>query len=202
MTPTWTELFLLLLVGLGPLKTMLVYVEKTENYDQPTRDKVAIYAVITAICLAISLLFLGAGLQSLLHFSIGALSVSGGLILLLFSLRIVLDTGGDDGDQSEDTDPVSLAISPIALPLLLNPVGIVALVTFSAEAQSMEVYLRILAVVLCLGVIDVAVLLLAGRLGKLIPHPIIELLERMFSILICALAVQIMVDGLEDLKIL
>jgi multiple antibiotic resistance protein len=201
MNPTWTELFLTFLVGMGPLKAMLIFVEKTEEYDQRTRDKVAIYGVMTAVGSAIGLLFLGAGLQSLLHFSLGALSVTGGLILLMFSLRIVLADTNSGDDHPEHTDPVDLAISPIGIPLLLNPVGIVALVTFSAEAQSMAVFARILTVVACLGAVNVVVLMLAGRVGKLIPHPIIGLLERVFSILVAALAVQILVDGLKTLGI-
>lgn len=201
MNPTWTELFLTFLVGMGPMKAMLIFVEKTEEYDQRTRDKVALYGVMTAVGSAVGLLFLGGALQSLLHFSLGALSVTGGLILLLFSLRIVLANSNDDNDVADHTDPVDLAISPIGLPLLLNPVGIVALVTFSAEAQSMEVYLRILTVVACLGAFNVGVLMLVGRVGKLIPHPVIGLLERVFSILVAALAVQILADGLKELGI-
>jgi multiple antibiotic resistance protein len=201
MVPTWTELFLTFLVGMGPMKAMLLFVERTEEYDQRTRDKVAIIGVTTAVGLAVGLLILGAALQSLLHFSLGALSVTGGLILLLFSLRIVLAGSNDDDHEANHSDPVELAISPIGLPLLLNPVGIVALVTFSAEADSIVVYARILSVVACLGVIDVAVLMLVGRVGQLVPHPIIGLLERVFSILVAALAVQILFDGLKELGV-
>jgi small neutral amino acid transporter SnatA (MarC family) len=201
MIPGWTELLLAFVVGMGPLKATFFYMEKTADYDRKTRDKVAIYAVLTAVGSAIGLLLLGAGLQSLLHFSIGALNLGGGLILLLFCLRVVLETS--DGDEHEHKDdPVELAVSPIGLPLILNPVGIVALVTFSAEASTAADYGRILAVVLIIGLLDVVALFLAGRLGTFIPHAVINLIERVFSILVTALAVQIMVIGLKQLGIL
>jgi len=52
-----------------------------------------------------------------------------------------------------------------------------------------------------MGVIDAVFLLVAGRVGTLIPHPLISLLEKTFSILVAALAVEIMVDGGKALGI-
>jgi len=199
MAITWTELLLTLLVGMGPLKAVLVFVEKTEDYDQRTRDKVALVGVATAVGSGLGLLFFGASMQALLHFSIGALSFAGGLILLLFALKIVLVTSSEE--DTDQQDPVDLAVSPIGLPLILNPVGIVALVTFSAEAGTALPYLHIAAGVIVMGVIDALFLLVAGRVGTLIPHPLISLLEKMFSILVAALAVEIMVDGGKALGI-
>ncbi|GAA6161889.1 hypothetical protein NBRC116589_40630 [Ruegeria sp. HU-ET01832] len=196
----WTELLLTFLVGMGPLKAMLVFIEKTEEYDMKTRDKVAFVAVATAVGSAMALLVLGAGLQSLLHFSLGSLGLSGGLILLLFSVRLILET--KDDETSETQDPVDLAVSPIGLPLILNPVGVVALVTFSAEATDMAALVNVGIAILVIGVVDILVLLGAGRLGIFIPHAMIALLEKLFAILVAALAVEIMVDGARSLGLL
>jgi multiple antibiotic resistance protein len=195
----WAELLLTLLVGMGPLKGMLVFVEETKDYDAKMRDKVALIGVATAVSSALTLLILGASLQALLHFSIGALSLSGGLILLLFSVRLVIGT--TDDDETEEQDPIDLAVSPIGLPLILNPVGIVALVTFSAEAADPAALTKVAVAIIVMGVIDVLVLLAAGRIGSRIPHPMISLLEKLFSILVAALAVEIMVDGARALEI-
>lgn len=200
MITGWAELLLTLLVGMGPLKAVLVFVEKTEDYDQATRDKVALIGVATAVGSGLGLLFLGASMQALLHFSIGALSLSGGLILLLFALKIVLSTSSND--DTDHTDPVDLAVSPIGLPLILNPVGIVALVTFSAETETNLALLHIAAAIIVMGVIDIFFLLLAGRVGTLLPHPLIELLEKVFSILVAAMAIEIMVEGGKALGII
>ncbi len=199
MTIGWAELLLTLLVGMGPLKATLVFVEKTEHYDQKTRDKVAFIGVATAVGSGLGLLVLGAGLQSILHFSIGALSFSGGLILLLFSVRIVLGSATDH--DNEEQDPVDLAVSPIGLPLILNPVGIVALVTFSAEAADLAELSQVAAAILIMGCFNIAFLLVSGRLGTFLPHAMTGLLEKLFSILVAALAIEIMVDGGKALGI-
>ena len=196
----WTELLLTFLVGMGPLKAMLVFIEKTEDYDMKTRDKVAFVGVATAVGSGMTLLVLGAWLQSILHFSIGSLGLSGGLILLLFSIRLILETNGEE--TTETQDPVDLAVSPIGLPLILNPVGIVALVTFSAEATDMAALVNVAVAILIIGVADILVLLGAGRLGAFIPHAMIALLEKLFAILVAALAVEIMVDGARALGML
>ncbi len=193
------ELTLTLLVGMGPLKATFVFIEATEHCDQKTRDRVALIATGTAVGTGLGLLFLGATIQSLLHFSIGALGLAGGLILLLFSLRIILSTSSDD--HSDERDPLELATSPIGIPLILNPVGIVALVTFSAEAQAAIIYVQIAAVVLLMGVIDLVFLMVSGRIGSRMPHAMVGVIEKVFSILVAALAVEMMVDGASDLGV-
>ena len=196
----WTELLLTLLVGMGPLKASLVFIEKTEEYDTKTREKVAFVAVATAVGSGLTLLVLRAWLQSILHFSIGSLGLSGGLILLLFSIRLILET---NSEHSTDTkDPIDLAVSPIGLPLILNPVGIVALVTFSAEATEMSELVNVAIAILIIGAVDVVRLVMAGKTGAVIPHAMIGLLEKLFAILVAALAVEIMVDGARALGIL
>ena len=120
---SWAELFLALLVGMGPLKSMLMFVDLTEGYDQRTRDKVAVSSVLTAAGCGIGLLFLGAGLQSLFHFFLGALSIADGLILQLFLLRVVLGDSNSSDHDYDTEDLMSIVVSPSAIPLLLNPVG-------------------------------------------------------------------------------
>jgi multiple antibiotic resistance protein len=98
----------------------------------------------------------------LLHFSPGALGIASGIILLIIAVTMVLGHQGPDGGGHpvEDQDPMQVAVFPLAVPYLLNPAGIVVLVTASAEAASVAV----LAVQLALnGLSDIGVIHLAGH---------------------------------------
>jgi small neutral amino acid transporter SnatA (MarC family) len=103
------------------------------------------------------LLFLGGLLTRLLHFSPGALGVASGVIVLIIAVTMVLGHDPDSGNHStQDQDPMQLAVFRLAVPFLLNPAGIVVLVTASAEAASgavLAVVAGMLVLVLALDVV-------------------------------------------------
>jgi small neutral amino acid transporter SnatA (MarC family) len=71
--------------------------------------------------------------------------VAGGIILVIIAVTMVLGSG--DSQQfaaSEGRDPMRIALFPLAIPYLLNPAGIVTLVTLSAEADSVAVFAMVL----------------------------------------------------------
>lgn len=90
----------------------------------------------TAAAVALVLIAFGELLRALLHFTVGSLSIAGGVILLVLAVWMVL--GQSNGGQlTTAKDPLQLAQFPLAVPYLLNPVGIVGLVTISADADSL-----------------------------------------------------------------
>ena len=136
---TLLDLFLMIFIGMGPVKVLIIYMALTKNSSNALQRKVARKTILTATIIAIVLLFAGVFIMKLLHFTTGALSIAGGLILLILALSIVLSPA----EKKEEAGPVSeealmsMAIYPLAFPLLLNPVGIVTLTVFSAEAQGL-----------------------------------------------------------------
>ena len=83
----------------------------------------------------------------------------------------------------------------------MKVMGIVVLVTFSAETENLAGLVQIIIVIAASVAINLATLLLAGRIGTMLPHSIIELLEKVFTILVSALAVQLIVDGSKAMGI-
>ncbi|NIV39614.1 MAG: hypothetical protein GWN58_62455, partial [Anaerolineae bacterium] len=85
------------------------------------------------------LLVAGVVFMKLLHFSRGALTIAGGLILLILALNIVLSPAQkeDHGAAPDEAALMSMAVYPLGIPMLLNPIGIVALTVFSAESQTL-----------------------------------------------------------------
>jgi len=97
-------------------------------------------------------------LARLLHFSTGSLSIAGGIILVIIAVTMVL--GSPDTQHSaskEPRDPMQIAVFPLEIPYLLNPAGIVTLVTLSAEADSVAVGAMVLGLLAVVLALDVAV---------------------------------------------
>ncbi len=192
--------FLTLLVGMGPVKVAIVYLAETSSFGIDVRRRVAIQAVIVAGIVGAFLLVTGALLARLLHFSTGALAIAGGIVLLILGIRMILGQGSPKGQGGTPKDPAALAVYPLALPLLLNPVGIVALIAYSGSPDLVDIGIVAVAGVIVL-LIDVVVLLGLARLGKL-DEQMVSVTEIVLGFLLAALAIQLMVDGAVDMGVI
>ena len=191
------EVFLALFIGMGPIKVLLVYISMTENMEKNVRRAVARRTVTVAAAVGLGLFILGAFLQAILHFSIGALTIFGGLILLILALNMVIGGGKSSNGGHEDTDPMSIAVSPLAIPLTLNPVGIVILMVASVQIKDIGSSLIIIAMIAVIALVDLVVLTSADRFTKYLSHATVELLERVLGILLGALAVELIITGIN-----
>jgi multiple antibiotic resistance protein len=191
------DTFLLLLIGIGPKLALVPFLEITASLDATTKRRVQRKMLVTATSVAVALLVLGELLSRLLHFTVASLSIAGGLILLVLAMWMVLSQPKRSEAQLEGRDPMQLAQFPLAVPYLLNPVGIVGLVTISAEAESLSVIavaIGILAVVL---LIDVATFRWANQVSSRLDEGRMLVVEKVFGFLIAAIGVQLILDGLS-----
>lgn len=97
---------------------------------------------------------------------------------------------------------MSIAVSPLAIPLTLNPVGVVILMVASVEVQDLWLGIAMIVMILVIMGIDLFVLYGSDSLAKHLSHATVELLERVLGILLGALAVELIVTGLAELGII
>lgn len=197
------DTFLLLLIGIGPKIALVPFLEVTATMDGATKAVVVRKMLITAGVVAVILVGLGELLARLLHFSTGSLSIAGGIILVIIAVTMVL--GSTDPQESpaiKGRDPMQIAVFPLAIPYLLNPAGIVTLVTLSAEADSFAVFAMVLGVLAVVLALDVAVFRWANRVSDHLDQSRMLVTEKIFGVLLAALAVQLMLDGLDSVGII
>ena len=161
------DTFLLLLIGVGPKIALVPFVQITATLDSDAKSQVVRKMIVTAGTVALILIGLGELLARLLHFSTGSLSIAGGIILLIIATTMVLGSAEADQDHSmSDADPKRIAVFPLAVPYLLNPAGIVTLVTISAEANSPAVFGMVLVVLAVVLALDAAVFRWANNVSE------------------------------------
>ena len=197
------DTFLLLLIGIGPKIALVPFVETTAAMDSATRARVVRKMLVTASVVAVLLILLGELLARLLHFSTGSLSIAGGIILVIIAVNMVLRS--DDphhGPVGAERDPMRVAVFPLAVPYLLNPAGIVMLVTISAEADSASVVGLVLGLLVVVLALDVAVFRWANHVSQRMDAGRMLVTEKVFGFLLAALAVQLMLDGLASVGVI
>jgi multiple antibiotic resistance protein len=197
------DTFLLLLIGIGPKIALVPFLDATADMPEATKRRVLRKMLTTAATVAAVLLILGGLLTRLLHFSPGALGISSGIILLVIALAMVLGHHAGAGDHPvAGQDPMQVAVFPLAVPYLLNPAGIVVLVTLSAEASSVAVFAVAVGVLITVLAIDVVVFRFAVRVASKLDASRMLVTEKVFGFLLAALGVQLVLNGLSDVGVI
>jgi multiple antibiotic resistance protein len=132
------------------------------------------------------------------------LAIAGGIILLIIAVSMVLGRQQPEpaGEPADGKDPMRLAAFPLAVPYLLNPVGIVVLVTISAEAASFGFLALVVGLLVVVLAIDVAVFHWASRVTEHLNENRMLVTEKVFGFLLAAIAVQLVLNGLSSVGVI
>lgn len=197
------DLFLLLLIGMGPKIALVPFLELTQGMEPDTQKQVANRMVQTAVSTSLLLVVLGWFLMRLLHFTPGAANIAGGIVLLLLALHMLISPGKTDhAEKASKRTAMQMAVYPLAVPYLLNPAGIATLVIASDDVDSILFGAILVGLVLLVGAIDFAVFRNMDKLAKHLDPSRLAITEAIFGVLLAALAVQLAVDGLAQLGII
>jgi len=201
---TAVEIFLLMLIGIGPKLALVPFLKATAEMPNASKRLVLRTMLTTAGIVAFVLLLLGGLLTRLLHFSTGALSVASGIILFLIAIRMVLGQESPDAGilSVHGKDPTQIGIVPLGVPYLLNPAGIVVLVTASAESASVGVLAVVVAMLVAVMAIDIVVFRWASRADTRKVENRMLVAEMVFGFLLAALAVQLALNGLSEVGVI
>ena len=197
------KLLLLLLIGMGPKIALVPFLEKTKHFDAATQRAVGRRMVAIAVITALILFAFGALLMRLLHISGGAVAVAGGIILAILAIEMVAGHGKKPEEEFPvKEDPRQIAVYPLAIPYLLNPVGITILIIASDEVVSVAGVALVVGLVLLVGAFDYLIFANIDKLSKRLNPTSLVISEVVFGLLLTAVAVQLTVTGLSSLGII
>ena len=134
---------------------------------------------------------------------VAALQTAGGILLLLIGIDMVFArasgaSGPTDEEESEAANKTDVSVFPLAMPLIAGPGTMGAAILLMANAEG-DLKRQAAVVVAMLAVLALTLisLLMAGRIGKLLGVTGMHVVSRVMGVLLCALAVQFMFDGIE-----
>ncbi|HCO03700.1 MAG TPA: antibiotic resistance protein MarC [Actinobacteria bacterium] len=178
-------------VIIDPVGNVPVFLTLTA--DREHRGRLALQAVVAAGLLVLAFGLFGTQLLRTLGISIASLQVAGGLLLILLALEELRGTVGGDEVRS------NVALVPLATPLLAGPGAIAATMLFWREAGQWSYRLvEIGALTLVLAITWLA-LWGSGLIRKLLRDTGIEFLTRVMGLLLAAIAVQFVAEGVRGL---
>jgi multiple antibiotic resistance protein len=193
-----------LLVVVDPVGLVPTFIGITHGLPANARRSVAVRASVIAAIVLFGAALIGEWLLRTLSISLPAFRIAGGLLLfsiaseMVFGLRIQRQS--QTAEQAIDERVRNIAAFPLAIPLMAGPGAITATVLLAGRSNGDLLKLGLLIVVI-VAIILVCLLafLLAERIGRLFGTTGNIVLSRLLGVLLAALAVQFVVDGVRAL---
>jgi multiple antibiotic resistance protein len=195
-----------LLGVVDPVFMSALFLGITNGMGKEQRREVALRASIIAFCILLAAGLGGAQLLNLLGISLSAFRIAGGLLLLSAAAEMVFDRRSQrlqaTAEQAITVDHVrNIAAFPLAIPLMAGPGAITAMILLAGRADGRIEYLVSLYVVAGLVMAACfACFLAAERISKIMGITGRAVLTRLLGIILAALAVQFIIDGVVALS--
>ena len=194
--------FVSLFVIIDPFGTAAVFSVLTQKMDRTLQRKIAFRAATIAMTLLIVFSLIGKVLLDHMGISLAAFRTAGGFLLFITAFRMIMGMHDQDHLDSESSayrDRSDIAVFPLAIPLLSGPGTITATVMFSTAAQNLSDHTQIWAAILIVEGLALGTLLAAPFLMRLLGRTGNGIVARIMGILLAAMAVQFVADGLKAL---
>jgi multiple antibiotic resistance protein len=193
-----------LIVVVDPIGLAPTFVAVTAGIPDVARRQVALRAALIAGCILAGAALVGDWLLRQLAITLPAFRIAGGLLLfsiaseMVFGVRI--ERQSKTAEQAIEEHVRNIAAFPLAIPLLAGPGALAATILLSGQAAFRPAYLGILiAVIAAVAALCLVVFLLAARIERALGTTGNVLLSRLQGVLLAALAVQYVIDGLRVL---
>lgn len=187
----------------SPVDVAVLFAALTVSATPRQRRVMAVKGTLIATGVLLAFILFGQGLLQVLGISLPALRTAGGILLLLLSIDMVFArpsgaSSTTSAEQAEAESRQDISVFPLATPLIAGPAAMGAAVLLTAEANG-DLLLQIAVVLALLAVMALTLLLLlvAGRLQRLLGVTGQHVISRVIGVLLAALAVQFVFDGIR-----
>ncbi len=185
-----------------PMGVIPVFMAMTRNdppqkrIDMARRASVTAFLILTTFALAGTLIFKVFGV------TLGAFKVAGGVLLLLTSIEMLRAqpqrTRTSPEEEAEGKEKEDVAIFPLAIPLLAGPGSIATVITLMAKAGRILFAVPVIFSIAVTCFVSYLMLRAAEPIGRLLGVTGLAVLNRVIGLIIGAIAVQFMFDGIKD----
>ena len=196
--------FVTLFVVIDPIAVAPLFVALTQGMLKAQRDAVALRAIAIAFGLLALFGLAGDALLKGVGISLPAFRISGGLLLFLMAVDMLFERRSERRERrTEEDEGPDPSVFPLATPMIAGPGALATMILLSSQ-NSGDTLARIEVNLVLVAVLALTYVLfrMGGGIERLLGHTGILVLTRLFGILLAALSVQFVLNGLHDLGLL
>jgi multiple antibiotic resistance protein len=190
-----------LFVIVDPIATVPAFLAMTARDSIGQRLRMARTACLAAVGILMGFALIGQWIFTLLGITLPAIQVAGALVLLLVALDMLRAQRSPVQETAEETAAGAtmddIAITPLAVPMLAGPAAISTVILLEAQAASWIHRGVLLACVVLVGLASYITLALGASGAKWISPLAEKIITRLMGLLLAALAVQFLFNGLK-----
>jgi multiple antibiotic resistance protein len=189
---------------IGPLDVAAMFAAMTAKDEPRQRRRTALRGTVIATVILLGFALLGERILASLGISLPALRIAGGILLLLIGIEMVfaISSGGTSTTDEEEREAAmrqDIAVFPLATPLIAGPGAMGAAILLMSDASgSFLLQATVIASLLAILLLTLVGMLLATQLQRLLGVTGMHVITRVFGVLLSALAVQYILDGIAN----
>lgn len=194
--------FVTLLVIIDPFMIVPVFIGLTRNDSSLKRERIARKTCVIAMILLVFFALAGDYLLDVMGISEPAFRIAGGFLLLLAGIEMVMakSTGSrtpTNAEEKEAIDRDDISVFPLAIPLIAGPGSMTSIVVLMREAEhrGATVEMGVILIAIFVLFLTYIAMRMAERLMKLLGVTGMNVLTRVFGVIVAALATQYIVHG-------
>lgn len=197
------NMFVVLLVVIDPVGVTPVFGALTRGGGDLHRRRMALKGTALAAGILLVFAFIGDWLLTTLGISLPAFKIAGGMLLFLIAIDMVFarQSGGRSAtgrEQEEARHKEDISVFPLAFPLIAGPGALTTILLMVGESRGQPLYfVAMIGVLLAILLLTLLCLLAAGKLMKLLGETGANVMDRLFGVILAALAVQFVMDGVR-----
>ena len=178
-----------------------IYAGLSASASAEGKRAMAIRAVAVSAAILLVFALFGEDLLKGLGISLGSFRIAGGIMLFLIALEMVFEKRTQRREDraakvADDAESDDVSIFPMAMPMIAGPGSIASVMLLMARNTGLERSLVVMAALGTILLLTLAALLAAGPLMRVLGAKIEAVITRLLGVLLAALAVQFVIDGL------
>ena len=194
--------FVTFFVTIDPPGLAGMFLALTSGMSAIDRRQLALRGTLIGAAILVVFMIVGSSLLATMGISINAFRVAGGLLLFYIAFEMVFEKRSDRKEDATGRivsakELQSLAVFPLAIPMIAGPGAISAAILLAADFVWLVDRLILIGILLSVCLLVYLFFLLAGQLQKYVGETGQTILTRLLGILLAALSVQFVVDGLK-----
>tara|TARA_B110000238_G_C16090793_1_gene423715 strand:- start:150 stop:761 length:612 start_codon:yes stop_codon:yes gene_type:complete len=197
MLEVFIQAFVLYFVVIDPIGNTPLFMSITQNQSVKDKIRTAVEGIIIATVVLILFSIIGQFILSYLNISLESFRIAGGIILFLIALEMLFNKRQERKEKILDLNKDKISIFPLAIPILAGPAAITSVIVIATKYQS-DFKLHLISILGLIGVmiITLSLFILLAKSDKFINRNITNIISRVIAIILAALSIQYIVDGL------
>ena len=196
-----------LLAIVNPLAIVPFFIHYTSGFNAAQRRRTVQVAAFSAFCVIAACALVGLQILDFFNISLQSFQVGGGMLLLISAMNMLNEQPAEAKPHTHELEQgaekaaagSSIAVVPLTIPLLTGPAAMSTVVIYADRAQSIWQHLALVGYGVVVGAATALCFALAEPIERMLGKTGINVMTRLMGLILAALAVEVMADGLSKL---